>query len=439
MTSTGYWKNIGSTFLATPVGSRFVRGALWSVAGSSVSRGLTLIASIVTARILGQAIFGQLGVIQSTVGTLGTFAGLGLGMTATKYVASERFTDRVRTGRILALLSLLSYVTAAVASFALIVYSPILAAQTLKEPQLAVPLQLGAVLMFLSVVNGVQTGALAGFESFRSISRVNIISGICSFPLIIIGSMLYSLNGTVAGLAGSMALNCWLNHRILYENCREHNITYEFRECFKEKGILINFTFPSALSSFIVAPVMWYANILLVNQPNGYLQMGLFNAAQQWQTAIMFLPTALSPLILSLLANTRSMQNNRAYWHIVKISLFVNAGIVTIASVPLCIGSPYIMRAYGTTFESGWSLLCLLLFSTVLNASLNVIGQIIASSASMWWGFILNSCWAIAFLCSASTLVKSYGAIGLGFAYLISYLLHLVLTSYYSYKKISFA
>jgi len=38
--------------------------------------------------LLGTVGFGELGVIQSTVGMFGVFAGLGLGMTATKYVAS---------------------------------------------------------------------------------------------------------------------------------------------------------------------------------------------------------------------------------------------------------------------------------------------------------------------------------------------------------------
>src|ERR1022692_3038167 len=41
--------------------------------------------------------------IQSTVGMLGIFAGLGLGITATKYVAELRSHDPERAGRIIAL------------------------------------------------------------------------------------------------------------------------------------------------------------------------------------------------------------------------------------------------------------------------------------------------------------------------------------------------
>jgi len=48
---------------------------------------LALLGWIVVARILGKEEFGQLAIVQSTVGMLGVIAGLGLGLTATKHVA----------------------------------------------------------------------------------------------------------------------------------------------------------------------------------------------------------------------------------------------------------------------------------------------------------------------------------------------------------------
>ena len=64
-----------------------------------------LIASMVVARILGKNEFGELGMIQSTVGMLGVFAGFGLGLTATKHVAELKHSNPERTGRILSLCS----------------------------------------------------------------------------------------------------------------------------------------------------------------------------------------------------------------------------------------------------------------------------------------------------------------------------------------------
>ena len=100
-----------------PIGSlraRFAMGAFWSVAGAVVSRGFLLVASIFCARFLGKEGFGALGMIQSTVGMFGVFAGLGLGMTATKYVSELRRRDPERAGRILALSDAVAFVSGSV-------------------------------------------------------------------------------------------------------------------------------------------------------------------------------------------------------------------------------------------------------------------------------------------------------------------------------------
>src|SRR3984885_14208366 len=83
--------------------ARFTVGVVWSLAGAIVSRGFLLAASVVCARFLGKEGFGALGMIQSTAGMLGIFAGLGLGLTATKYVSEFHRQDPEKAGRILAL------------------------------------------------------------------------------------------------------------------------------------------------------------------------------------------------------------------------------------------------------------------------------------------------------------------------------------------------
>src|SRR6266550_2889202 len=52
----------------SPTASRLLRGAFWSLSGALISRVLGLISSFVVARILGKSGFGELGIIQSTVG-----------------------------------------------------------------------------------------------------------------------------------------------------------------------------------------------------------------------------------------------------------------------------------------------------------------------------------------------------------------------------------
>ena len=68
---------------SSPIGYRLAKGVFWSMAGAVISRGLMLIATVLVVRMLGKTVYGELGMIQSTVGMFGVFAGFDLGLTAT--------------------------------------------------------------------------------------------------------------------------------------------------------------------------------------------------------------------------------------------------------------------------------------------------------------------------------------------------------------------
>src|SRR5262245_49285850 len=99
---------------------RLARGAFWTLAGTAVARVLGLLSSVIAARLLGREGFGELGIVQGTVGLFGVFAGFGLGLTATKHVAEHRSDDPKKAGRIIALTSLVTAATALVASLVLV-------------------------------------------------------------------------------------------------------------------------------------------------------------------------------------------------------------------------------------------------------------------------------------------------------------------------------
>src|SRR5690242_3808036 len=96
---SGATTGIASTWAAESLRGRFARGIVWSLLGAVMAQGSSLVASVITARLLGPGTFGQYGMIQSTVVMLGIFAGLGLGLTSTKYVAEFRTQDPARAAR----------------------------------------------------------------------------------------------------------------------------------------------------------------------------------------------------------------------------------------------------------------------------------------------------------------------------------------------------
>ena len=144
---------------SSDVGYRLAKGAFWSMAGAVISRGLMLCASIFVARILGKNGFGELGMIQSTVGMFGVFAGFGLGLTATKHVAEFRQSAPDRAGRIIALSALVAVASGGLMALSLFIFAPWLAEHTINAPHLADVLRIGALILFITALICAQTGA----------------------------------------------------------------------------------------------------------------------------------------------------------------------------------------------------------------------------------------------------------------------------------------
>lgn len=403
-----------------PVGSlraRFALGVSWSVAGAVISRGFTLVASIVCARFLGKQCFGQLGMIQSTVGTFGIFAGLGLGLTATKYVAEFRGKDAGKVGRILALSSVVALISSAAMALVLIAFARPVASRILAEPHLTRPLIIGSGLVFFGGLNGAQTGALAGFEAFQTIARVNVLVGLWSFALVVVGVWRWGLIGAVWALVLTMAVNWILNNRALRKECGLSRISLDFRKCFGERTVLRAFTLPAFLASIVVGPALWFCNTFLVRQPGGYSQLGLYTAADRWRLLILFLPTSAFGMLVPLLSNLYGSSGHQQFQRVFRANLLLNSGLAAIPSILVMIFAKAIMAFYGTSFRVGWPTLMILAISTIPEAANNVYMARLISVGRTWCRFGLDVGLAIAAIFLASLWIPKWGAAGLAAAY----------------------
>jgi len=416
-----FWNRVESSTL----GSRLAKAAFWSMGGAVISRCLMLVASILVARLLGREVFGEFGMIRTTVNMFLVFAGFGLGMTATKHVAECRVTDPNRAGRIMAISGLFAVATGTLVAVGLYIFAPWVATHTINAPNLVVELRIGAFILLLNAVNGAQTGALAGFEAFRSIAKVNLLTGLASFPLLIGGAYWGGLRGAVWALAANMGINWLLNHLALRQEAARHKVPFSCKGCVKEWPILWRFSLPATMSGIMISPVVWASNAMLVNQPGGYSQMGLFDAANQWRFAILFIPGVVGQIVLPMLANLNAPDEQVKYIKVLKYNALINGGVAFAVSLPVTLFAQSIMRSYGMDFAEGALALALLSISTIFVALNNVVGQAIVSKGRMWIGFSFNLMWASVFLTLSYYFIHiGYGATGLALANLIAYLAH---------------
>jgi O-antigen/teichoic acid export membrane protein len=412
-------------------GSRLAKGAAWSLAGSVASRAFGIVASILVARILGKNGFGEFGIIQSTVAMFQIFAGFGLGLTATKYIAEHRTSDPGRVGRVIGLSLLGACCTGLLTGAALYVASEWLATRILIAPHLIGVLRLSAFLLLLGAITGTQTGALAGFEKFRSIARVNLFSGAVSCVVVVGATFMGGLEGAVIGLIVGTTATLLFNQISLRTACDEARINPSIFDAWQEYPVLWRFSLPAVLGGLMVTPAVWLCNAMLVNRPDGYGEMGIFNAANQWRAAILFLPGVVEMIILPVIANLRGEGNWRSYKKVLLYNVCFNGAIALAATLVISFFAPIIMGGYGAGFESGYWVLLVLCLSSVLATIVGVSGQLLASEDKMWWGMVLNLVWALT-LIGTSWLLVDRGALGLAFANLLAYGVHFLTSALFS-------
>jgi O-antigen/teichoic acid export membrane protein len=419
-----------------PMGQRLARGAFWTLLGTIASRILSIPASVVLARWMGPSHYGELGIINNSVDLFIVFAGFGLGLTATKHVAELRSTDPKRAGRVLALSTVTAGFTATITAIVLFVAAPYLAAHTLNAPQLTGSLRIGSLILLLAAINGAQQGALYGFEAFRTTAKIQAIVGLLNLPCSLIGYWLGGLNGVLWGMVACRGADWLLRRLALQEESRKSGVPMRLKGWTQELHVLWKYSVPALLSGVMVAPVNWVCAAMLVNQPKGYAQMGIYNAANQWYGALLFLPTVLGSGLLPLLSERMGNKDGHSSGKVLLFMLRLNAVIVLPAALLGAAFSPWIMRLYGPAFEHGWPTLIAVLFTAAIFAVLIPVGDVIAASGRMWMGMVMNAGWAAVFIATTALLVHR-GAFGLGIARLVAYIAHAAWTIAFAWLLIA--
>ena len=402
---------------------RLARGAFWGAVGLILSRSVSIVVSFVLARLLGQEGFGEYGIVNSTAGMVGGMAGLGIGATVVKHIAEFKTADPVRASRILALSTAVTGISAFVYAAAFLALAPWLAARVLAAPHLAGLLRISAFTTAFGVINSVQTSSLAGCEAFRTNTLAGVLCSLAQSLLVVAGAWWWGLSGAVVALATAMLLAVCLTRWLVRREWRRFGLHLGWRNALSEWRILLDFSLPTFLAGISVGPILWGCSALLANQPGGYAELGIFNAANQWQQAVQFLPGLLGTALLPVLADKCGAGDWSGSFAVMWKMIRVTAVIVVPLALLLSLAGPWIMRGYGESFVAGSPALVFSVCTAALYALITPVGNLIAASGRMWIGFWLNTAWGAAMLLSSWSLVR-WGAAGLAGARLLAYVLH---------------
>ena len=396
------------------------RGVLWNLIGTASLQGSTFVINIAIANLLGRRVFGEYAIVQSTVVLFTSVVQWATGYTATKYLAEFRSTDPHRAGRLLGMLAVLSTALGGSLALLLLVGAGSLAKHVLANPELSTPLMIASGAVFLGVANVYFIGALAGLESYPAIGRAGVIATVCTVLACVTGAKTGGLVGAVVGLVfGGMAQATILGKLVVSETGR-HGIRLEFAGIRGESNLLMRYSVPVALGGLVTLPAIWLGNTFLVRQQSGYDAMAVFAAANNFRIMVIFLPSIVNSVSLSLLNNQRGLGDARRFRRIFWFNLGAAGAIAASAAVALSFFGPALLRIFGRDFVSGgYPVLLVLMAATVPETLANAILQLVHSREQSWsalrgvtipaFGTLVVIAWF---------LTPSVGALGLAWAYL---------------------
>jgi O-antigen/teichoic acid export membrane protein len=409
----------------SPLLYRFAQGSFWGIVSTMVTRVFQMITSIIIARLLGAEKFGAYGMVQSSLLLFGFLAGFSMGGTLTKYIAQYKNSDKIKAGNILNLTNFLSLLTAASIMTIIIVISPWLAKRTFHRDEMESLMCTGAVLLFISAINDVKTGAIAGFENFKEIAKVNSFQAIAT-PVLAIPLVYYiGIQGAIVSLIISTTISYGITSKILKSECKKHGIIYKIydRSSFKELPIIWNYSMPSVISALCIIPAIWISNAILINQKNGYAELGIFNAANQWRQLILFFPQVLTSVSLPILSETHSRESKEDFINAFKINIRLTWSIALPMTIFVIAFRNIISGFFGSQFEGMASIILILMITAFTSIVTSIIGTTLLSTGRLKILIFFNIIWGATIVVAVNILAPLYGGVGMAVSYFIATLI----------------
>lgn len=330
-----------ASFISRLRQSQLFNDSFWALLGSALGKGLSFIAGIVVARCLGSTVYGEYGLIRSTLTYIAIVSTFGLGYSATKFIAEYVSNNPNKiinlTHKVMGITLMTSGCLALLqALFA----TPI--AHFVDAPHLNSTIQAFSPLIIFNALSTTQIAILAGLKKFKATAKVNAVAGVATFILSAIGAYFWQLNGALSALLVSFILQVIICNIEINKStsCYTNGSPVTKNEIVP----IIKFSFPIALQDSFYAIAHWLSTYVIIKLSN-YYEVGMISAAAIWQSIVIFVPAMLKNVMLSHLSSSTSHKS------LVNKFLIINLIASTLPVLVIILSSGLLESFYGDSFE----------------------------------------------------------------------------------------
>lgn len=366
--------------------SRLFKDSFWAIFGNFAGKGLSLLAGILIAKILGKDIFGEFSIIKGTVISFSMLSTFGLGYSSTKFISeqiiykSSLVTDTIRS--VLTTTFLFSSIIGAI----IYIFSNDIALSLLNAPKLNTVLKIVSLWIIFNALTTSQIGILSGLGKFRSLAKINILVGFLLFCLSISLTYFFQLIGAICALLISQIINFILNSFSIQKSIQ--GFPKSTKQNLDLSSKILKFSIPVTLQELLYSFSTWLTSIIFV-QYLDYGQLGLYNAAIQISSIILYIPGILRNVILNHFSKTNSDQSYQIL--LLKRVIYFNIVVTMIPVLFVILFSQKISEFYGSSYQGLEILIILSSINTIFASISNVFTQYYLSIGKNWTIFFFRA------------------------------------------------
>lgn len=366
------------------INNKLFQDSFWAIFGNVLAKGMGLFSGIFVARYLGSEVFGQFGIIKSTLLTCSIFASFGLGYSATKYISENYNSKSINLIPTIRNFQYLSVFLGIIGFLIVFIFSEKISLYAMGTLKFGDYLKFYGVFILFNTINITQVGIISGLAKFKELTRVGLFIGISSFFSTIFFSYYFQLHGAVFSYVLVQILNLIFNNRIINSEKMEYStklLNGKESDLLVSKKEILKFSIPIAIQECVYSISAWALTVILLKY-SSFQDVGVYSAAIQWNIIVLFIPSVLRNVILSHFSSTSNDPKKKKY--ILFQVLLFNLIVTFLPYLIVLIFSDLITSLYGESFEILSSILPLILLSAIFVSLSNVYSQAFMSEARNW-------------------------------------------------------
>ena len=331
--------------------SKLIKGFVATILGSGASKVILVLATFLCSNLLGKMEFGELSFVRNTLNMILCICALNFSALCTKFT-TEAKTSLVSLHRLFLLFVFSLLVCLVIGVFIIVAPEEFLLTLLSTETVVGFFKIVGALLP-LFMLQPLVEGVLRGLKKFKLIGILQTVSSVFYLVVVFIGIELGGLNGALIGVITYYALYSVVSILVLQY---KHHLTSHFTKLkgvWNEKNAIYQMILPLFLMSFIDAPVMWAAQVIL-SKSGSMESVGSMTAMMQIRNLAMLIPSYFSNTYIAFAGELNSQKRYtdyyRQYHKIVRIYLLIGLGLFVLFSI----FSQPILFLYGRDFVGDW-------------------------------------------------------------------------------------